>query len=566
MKHRTRQFLAIAVVAVMVFSAGCAGWGTDGPADDEDTDPAETNETNETNETTETETDASAAEDPSDDADASDSNGDTDTSDDADDTDASDSDDTSDDSDETGAGAGDDTSDDTNASDSDGSNESDSSDDTDAGDDTSDDGDDTDDSDAGDGDTGDDSGDSGDSDQDGDDSDAGDGDDESDDMYEYSLTVEVVEDGEPVEGEPVRIAVHGEEFEEYETDENGEVTISFENSSPDEAIAHDVQVRNETRYVHVEQGEQRETFDVTETPNTATGIIRVVDENGDPVEGEPVTLSPPGTVDDEAKETRHTDENGEVVIELVAGEPTDVVLYGVEVRREEKRLGIMSDEHQGVQEVTFTVGTESEHSLTVNVEDAETGDAVDDEVTIRHIDTGQTFSAATEDGSVTFENLKRGTYAIDVDAGEEWYMPLDGSDEIEVDGETERTISMQPEPDMHTLHMKVTDAETGEPIEGTEVAGIGAVHPRGYDMMFSVETDSDGVAVAEAWESPYTLEVRAEGYELYMEDIVVDEDMTVEVALEPAGTEDGETNETSETNETEAGNMTASSLAGPING
>ena len=354
-------------------------------------------------------------------------------------------------------------------------------------------------------------------------------------MYEYELTVEVVEDGEPVEGEPVRIAVHGEEFEEYETDEDGEVRISFENSSPDDAVEHDVQVRNETRYVHVEQGEQRETFDVTETLDTATGKVIVEDENGEPVEDKAVILTPPGTVEPEEKITRHTDENGEVVIELGAGDPTDVVMYEVEVDGERKSLDIMSDEHHGVQEVRFTVPTEPApvHSLTVYLEDTEMGDAVDGEVAISHVESGEAFSATTDDGTAAFEDIPAGTYAIEIDAGEEWYRPHDGSDEVEVDGQIEHTISMQPEPPMHEIEVIVTDAETGEPIEGASVGGIGAVHPQGFDMQFESETNSDGVAVAQTWESPYTLEVRAEGYELYMEDIVLDEDMTVEVALEP---------------------------------
>ena len=213
---------------------------------------------------------------------------------------------------------------------------------------------------------------------------------------------------------------------------------------------------------------------------TATGVVTVVDEDGEPVEGEPVTIAPPGTVEDEAKETRETDANGQVRIEFLAGDPSDVVMHTIEVRDQEKLLGIMADEHHGVQEVMFTVGTESKNSLTVNVEDAETGDAVDGEVTIRHIDTGETFSAATEDGTVTFEDIPAGTHAIEVDAGDEWHMPQDGSDEVQVDGETEHTIAMQPEPPMHELRVKVTDAETGDPVEGAEVAGIGTVQPPGF--------------------------------------------------------------------------------------
>lgn len=78
-----------------------------------------------------------------------------------------------------------------------------------------------------------------------------------------------------------------------------------------------------------------------------------MDDDGEPIAGERVTLTPPATVQESAKEQRVTNDDGEVVIELAAGEPEDVVSYGVEVRGEEKSLAIMSDEHAGVQEVEF---------------------------------------------------------------------------------------------------------------------------------------------------------------------------------------------------------------------
>lgn len=85
---------------------------------------------------------------------------------------------------------------------------------------------------------------------------------------------------------------------------------------------------------------------------TATGIIRVVDQDGDPIEGETVI-----TFNEGAGETRYeTDENGEVVIELAAGEPTDVVRYNVYIRDQVGSIAIMSDEYTGTQE-EFVVET-----------------------------------------------------------------------------------------------------------------------------------------------------------------------------------------------------------------
>lgn len=100
--------------------------------------------------------------------------------------------------------------------------------------------------------------------------------------------------------------------------------------------------------------------DDDEDDRTATGIVTVIDQDGEPVEGEPVEIWPPGTVEQEATETRETNADGEVVIELLAGDPTDVAMHRIVVREQEQRLGIMSDEHQGIQEVVFEVNTEAD--------------------------------------------------------------------------------------------------------------------------------------------------------------------------------------------------------------
>ena len=612
MKQRTRQFLAIALVAVMTLSAGCAGWGTDGPAEDEDTGPSGVNETNESedNETSETnETDASAAEDPGDDADASDGGGDggtdTDTSDDADDSEASDSDDTSDQD----------------------------TDDIDAGDDTSDDGDDTDDSDADDGDTGTDSGDSDDSDDD--DTDAGDGDDsetdqepedsEQDDRKTddtetetHTLTVRVTgPDNEPVEDVGLDVVTYqeGDHVASETTDEDGEAKFELAERDYEILVDHDttdlidfgthpVAVDEDKEYLlrlsaepgdgdakltcddfatheeaqayyeenpeersHLDDdddGEACEALKNGERPGIATGVVSVVDEDGEPVVDEEVLLSPPGTVEPEEKVMRRTDENGEVVIELGAGDPSDVVMYDVEVRDQEQRLGIMSDEHHGVQEVEFVVDRAAEpgpgHSLTINVEDGTTGDAVEAEVTITEAGTTNSQTAMAENGSVTFKGIEPGDYVVSADAGEDWYVFEGVSDtEVTVDGDTEHTIDIYPEPDRHDLRVEVTDATTGEPIEGATLSAEGDRHPGGHDILLGGETNSEGVYESEEVESSYDMNVDAEGYEATGVQFELDADKTVTVELQPEET-------VSNGNETEAGNMTASSLAGPING
>lgn len=113
--------------------------------------------------------------------------------------------------------------------------------------------------------------------------------------------------------------------------------------------------------------------------DTATGIVRVIDQDGDPVEGETVTLWPPGTVEEETTETRETNADGEVVIELGAGEPEDVVMYEIVVRNQSRMLGIMSDEHAGVQEAVFEVDTSDDDGDDSTDGDDGDGDDGDDD-------------------------------------------------------------------------------------------------------------------------------------------------------------------------------------------
>lgn len=92
-------------------------------------------------------------------------------------------------------------------------------------------------------------------------------------MYEYALTVEVVDqDGEPVEGETVEIGTPpgtDTNLEDYETGNDGIVRISFYNSADDDAVKHEIHVGDETRYVHVQMSDQTETFVVEQTDSPA---------------------------------------------------------------------------------------------------------------------------------------------------------------------------------------------------------------------------------------------------------------------------------------------------------
>lgn len=135
---------------------------------------------------------------------------------------------------------------------------------------------------------------------------------------------------------------------------------------------------------------------------TATGIIRVVDQDGDPIEGETVI-----TFNEGAGETRYeTDENGEVVIELAAGEPTDVVRYNVYVRDQVGSIVIMSDEYTGTQEEEFVVET-GPHvhpaTATIHITDRDGNPLEREFVTIWTEEAGEYTRITDENGELSIE-------------------------------------------------------------------------------------------------------------------------------------------------------------------
>lgn len=302
----------------------------------------------------------------------------------------------------------------------------------------------------------------------------------------HTLTVTVTDpNGDPVVNGDVHIVTPdgGEDVASGTTDENGQVTFDLENGDYEVAVSapdQELHQPSDRRFVTIDDGDEefsvqlQSSGDDDDKSDTATGIVRVVDQDGEPVEGEPVILSPPGTVEEDQKETRHTDENGEVVIELGAGDPSDAVMYGVEVRDQEQSLGIMSDEHHGVQEVTFNVGTDSDepnYTATgkITVVD-QNGDPVPDEPVTIEFEDGSTEEYQTdENGEVVLEFPKDSADEITTVTatvrGESESMVIETDDEH---GVQELTFNVEPQVDSATGVIRVVD-DDGEPIEGERV-------------------------------------------------------------------------------------------------
>lgn len=152
----------------------------------------------------------------------------------------------------------------------------------------------------------------------------------------------------------------------------------------------------------------------------------------------------------------------------------------------------------------------------------------------RHSDGATTTRETGEDGQVEFAVVD-GDYTV---SGTDSSGTTDSAD-VTVDGEDTEVILARLAPALpaeHDVRVTVTDAETGEPIEGAVLEGVGNRHPRTGDMFLSVTTGADGVGESTAFESPYESTIRADGYEEQSETIVVDGETSLEYRLEPETT------------------------------
>lgn len=269
---------------------------------------------------------------------------------------------------------------------------------------------------------------------------------------------------------------------------------------------------------------------------THTLALTVQGEDGEPVEGTGVAaIDDGGRVADDGT----TDAGGLVELELQDGtyglafdaegyeypDGSEVVVDGADAER--------------TIELRSVDDGSSAHALSVNLIDAGTGEALDGEVTARAADGGAR-TVTTEDGTATFE-VAAGEYHLGADV--EGYHEFHADEHsIEVTDETSYDLELHPEPPTHTLETTVVDAETGAPVEGARIEGIGGVHPAGFDMTFDGTTDEEGQTTVELYESPvpYDTTVSAEGYEGTSMRIDPTNDAEITIELDPETTSSGD--------------------------
>ncbi|ELY33964.1 hypothetical protein C497_16322 [Halalkalicoccus jeotgali B3] len=185
------------------------------------------------------------------------------------------------------------------------------------------------------------------------------------------------------------------------------------------------------------------------------------------------------------------------------------------------------------------------HTLTVYAGEAYAVEGVD--ITLeRHSDGATTTRTTDENGRVDFTVID-GEYTV---SGTD---PNGDSDsaEVTVDGENvARHLLLAPEnPEVYDVSLTVTDARTGEPIEGAILEGEGDRHPNTGDQLLQVRTGADGTGTEEAYEGTYDGDLRADGYESQTVEVTVEEGTELTYEMEPES-------------ESGSGNATAS-LAAP---
>lgn len=270
-------------------------------------------------------------------------------------------------------------------------------------------------------------------------------------MYDYSMTVQVVDtDGNPITNELVRIGTPGEGLEKHITDDNGEVTISFGNSSEDDAVMQIIEVRGEEYPVSVTRGEQTEQITVSDDSERETHELTVHAGEQAPVENVDVTIERW----DGVTTTKTTGENGQVTFTVYPGEYT---VTGIDERGEEQTVAVSVPDQQNV--LLDQMGTPAPEQVTATLEVVDQDGEPVEGVTVEamtsipptYADVYIQSEPTDANGQVTVEAHAGQTYSIDriVDsAGNSYSVQQVGDGQmlhIDEDGTTDTIVVERPE-------------------------------------------------------------------------------------------------------------------------
>lgn len=313
----------------------------------------------------------------------------------------------------------------------------------------------------------------------------------------HTLTVNVISpEGNPVEDAPVSVVSQDGDFTASQgtTDEKGQVMMEVPEGQYEIVVdTSDMQfVDDETHEIEMDVAAQEYTVQLSPPPSEMydySATVQVVDEDGNPISNELVTVTPRGSP---GSEQYITDENGEFTIPGGSSAEGDAIDHEVEVRGEIHNVHlVMGSQHE---QITVSSDADREtHELTVNAGERVGVEGVD--VTIERWD-GQTTTKTTgEDGQVTFD-VYPGEYTVTGvdDRGEEQ------SVDVTVPHQQEILLDdvAYPAPDEVETTLRVID-QNGDPVEGVTVEAITSIPPHYADVYIQSEpTDENGEVVVEA--------------------------------------------------------------------
>lgn len=394
----------------------------------------------------------------------------------------------------------------------------------------------------------------------------GDGEDET---HEVTVTLRTPgPDAEPIGGVDVQVVTHegGEQVATGTTDENGQVTFDLQRGGYELLVDHDTTEYvaigtflfgvdgsgNDVQFVlspPIEDGkEEPATTDQPQTPDNVTEREKPADaptgagdDDGDSDSGEQSDQTPAAGDDggdDDSGEDR-PDDAGDGDSEQdpeteQPEEPESPEPESPEPEQPDNEPEQPPEQEQPEQPEEPESPDEETHKVTVNAGEAVPVEGVEITITGENNQIEETLTT-DESGAVVF-NVPDGEYTI-TGVDQRGY---EQTTTVTVDGEDTSVLlggMAAPDPPVRTVTFEVVNAETGEPIEGASITGIGNRLPGGGEALLYAETGADGSADVEAFESSYSLDIRADGYETSYQSITVDDDMMVEISLTPDGTE-----------------------------
>ncbi|MFC7007594.1 CHRD domain-containing protein [Halalkalicoccus salilacus] len=172
-----------------------------------------------------------------------------------------------------------------------------------------------------------------------------------------------------------------------------------------------------------------------------------------------------------------------------------------------------------------TVG-DGEYTVTFDVYDVNTGEELDGEVVVSQQDGDESETVPIEDGEGSIM-LDAGEY--DLEPNVEGYTAADAVTPpgVIVEGDTTVDYALFGGFELVTLLAQVSDAESGEPVEGAEVTGFGTSPT--YDPLFEGTTDANGNVELDIENTRWQIDVTADGYE------------RLQTSVDYSGAEEGET-------------------------